>query len=75
MYQGLTVAPMGLEWECVLLQGLHSASPRYTPAYALTAPNGALSDTNNKKIIDMMRLKRKQQGKMSYSALDRGNQV
>ena len=66
---------MGLEWECVRLQGLHSASPRYTPAYALTAPNGALPDTNNKKIIDMMRLKRKQWGKMSYSALDRGNQV
>ncbi len=27
------------------------------------------------KIIDMMRLKRKQWGKMSYSALDKGNQV
>ena len=27
---------------CVLLQGLHSASPRYTPAYDLVAPNGAL---------------------------------
>ena len=40
---------MGLEWECVLLQGLHSASPRYTPAYALTAPNGALPDSNNQK--------------------------
>jgi len=38
---------MGLEWEYVLLQGLHSASPRYTPAYALTAPNGALPDINN----------------------------
>ena len=81
---------MGLEWECVRLQGLHSASPRYTPAYALTAPNGALPEINKiywimsieylyrapiTKIIDMMRLKRKQQGKMSYAALDRGNQV
>jgi len=28
-----------------------------------------------KKNIDMMRLKRKQWEKMSYSALDRGNQV
>ena len=37
----LTAAPMGLEWLCVQLQGLHSASPRYTPAYALAAPNGA----------------------------------
>ena len=26
-----------------LLQGFHSASPRYTPAYALAAPNGAFS--------------------------------
>ena len=24
-----------------LLQGFHSASPRYTPAYALVAPSGA----------------------------------
>ena len=41
-YQGFTAAPMGLEWECTLLQWLHSASPRYTHAYALTAPNGAV---------------------------------
>ena len=33
---------MGLEWECVLLQGLRSALPRYTPAYDLAAPNGAV---------------------------------
>jgi len=28
------------------LQGLRSASPRYTPAYDLAAPNGAFQDTN-----------------------------
>ena len=43
MCQGLTAASMGLEWEFTLLQGLRSALPRYTPAYALTAPNGAVS--------------------------------
>ena len=32
---------------CVLLQGLHSASPRYTPAYDLTAPNGAFTGQPN----------------------------
>ena len=36
---------MGLEWECVLLQGLRSALPRYTPAYDLAAPNGAVYQT------------------------------
>ena len=36
------VAPMGLGWWRVLLQGFHSASPCCAPAYALVAPNGAL---------------------------------
>ena len=43
---GLTDAPMGLEYVCIPLQGLRSASPRYTPAYDLAAPNGALPGTN-----------------------------
>jgi hypothetical protein len=34
---------MGLGFVCSLLQGLHSATPRYTPAYTLAAPNGAQS--------------------------------
>ena len=34
---------MGLGFVCSRLQGLHSATPRYTPAYTLAAPNGAQS--------------------------------
>ena len=29
--------------QCSRLQGLHSASPRYTPAYTLLAPDGAFT--------------------------------
>ena len=40
---------MGLEWVCVLLQGCNEAKPSVTPAYALTAPNGALPDISSFK--------------------------
>ena len=36
--------------EVWLLQGFHSATPRYTPAYALAAPNGAFPAKRNKKL-------------------------
>ncbi len=39
---------MGLGFVCSLLQGLHSATPRYTPAYTLAAPNGAQSGCPSK---------------------------
>ena len=38
---GLLPPRWGLDVCAQLLQGLHSALPRYTPAYALNAPNGA----------------------------------
>ena len=39
--------PDGAKARNSLLQGLHSASPRYTPAYDLTAPNGAFTGQPN----------------------------
>ena len=35
----LVFKPIGLS----TIAGLHSAMPRYTPAYALTAPNGVVN--------------------------------
>lgn len=39
------VAPTGLNfgWGDDTSQGFRSASPHYTPAYALSAPNGAFT--------------------------------
>jgi len=59
---------MGLGFVCSLLQGLHSATPRYTPAYTLAAPNGAQSgcpkksDNSDNSVVE----KREFRGKIIF---------
>ena len=53
----VTAAPMGLEFGCAhMIQGLRSASPRYTPAYDLVAPNGAIPSQGSSLLIHKMAL-------------------
>lgn len=43
-YRNYPCRPNGDRMRTLLMQGLHSAMPRCTPAYVLAAPDGAYTD-------------------------------